>query len=636
METVMPSTATVTAPPRLIAVAKLKESPQNVRRTATREALEELKASILALGLMQNLVVTAAPRGTYRVTAGGRRLAALRELQKEGKLPADYAVPCQVVADDQALEMSLAENTVRLAMHPADEFEAFSRLAETGNTAEQIAIRFGVTARHVEQRMKLGRLAPELLAHYRAGDLTLESLMAFTVTDDRGRQIKVYESLQGWNKNNPRQIRGALTDGLIEAESRLATFVGLETYGAAGGTTRTDLFGDAVYLENPDLLFALVSEKLKLIEQGLKDEGWAWVDVSSEWDWSAIAGFGRINPQPTNAPKELLDLKAQVEGELQEIQHMQEDTESDASIDALDQAEARLAEVEEKLASHATYDAEEKRIAGCYAAIDHDGELRIERGLVRRGDLKHLATADPSQEPKPKGMSEPLRRDLEAYRLQIAQAEIARHPAIAFDLLVFHVACRVFDHVHSLDGPDVHFRESHPRPGAGTETVAAERLNNHQEALPVDWLRQETEAARFNAFRAVPDDEKHRILAYCMALTLKPKLAPAEGGRATAYDVGLQLTGASVNEYWRPTSDNYLSRVTRDQLLSIGREVLGEQWVNARRKDKKGELVNQLDRAFAAPDRDGRTPEQAERLERWLPAGMEFGGTGAMEIAIAA
>ena len=95
--------------------------------------------------------------------AGGRRLEALRELQAEGKLPGDHAVPCQVASDEHALEMSLAENTVRLAMHPADEFEAFARLIDGGESVEQIAERFGVTARHVEQRLRLGKAAPELL-----------------------------------------------------------------------------------------------------------------------------------------------------------------------------------------------------------------------------------------------------------------------------------------------------------------------------------------------------------------------------------------------------------------------------------------------------------------------------------------
>ena len=632
----MSDTETVTTPPRLIAVAKLGKSTLNARRTATSGALEELKASILAHGLMQNLVVTPSDGDSYHVIAGGRRLEALRALQDEGTLPADHAVPCQVVTNDRAPEMSLAENTVRLAMHPADEFEAFARLIEAGNTAEQVATRFGVTARHVEQRMKLARVAPELLEHYRAGHLTLECLMAFTVTDDRTRQLGVYASLHGWQKDDPRHIRSVLRETLVEADSKLAAFVGLDTYRAAGGTTRSDLFGDAVYLENPELLSALVGEKLKLIEQELKAEGWGWVEVSPEWDWNVLAGCGRIHPRRVDAPQELLDLKAQAEAELEEIAQALEDTVSDALIDAQDEEEARLAEIEAKLEALAAYDPEEKRIAGCYATIDHDGDLRIERGLVRRQEMKHLAPADGAGERTSKGMPEPLRRDLEAYRLQIAQAEIARHPAIAFDLLVFHVAASVFDHVSPHDGPDVHFRQSYPRPSVDGETAAAERLEKLQEALPVDWLAEETEVARFEALRTLTDAEKLHLLAYCTALTLKPKLAPAEGDQATAFDAALALTAANVATYWRPTKDNYLSRITRDQLLAIGREVLGEPWANARRSDKKSVLVEQLDRAFATPVHDARTPGQAERLRRWLPAGMDFGVVTAEETAMAA
>ena len=113
---------------QLIAVNRLEKSPLNARRTGQKTGIEELKASILAHGLMQNLVVTDAGEGGYHVIAGGRRLEAIRSLQAEGKLPEDFAVPCQIVTEEHALEMSLAENTVRLAMHPADEFEAFATL----------------------------------------------------------------------------------------------------------------------------------------------------------------------------------------------------------------------------------------------------------------------------------------------------------------------------------------------------------------------------------------------------------------------------------------------------------------------------------------------------------------------------
>jgi hypothetical protein len=43
--------------PQLIAVSRLVKSPLNARRTEIKVGMEELKASLLAHGLMQNLVV---------------------------------------------------------------------------------------------------------------------------------------------------------------------------------------------------------------------------------------------------------------------------------------------------------------------------------------------------------------------------------------------------------------------------------------------------------------------------------------------------------------------------------------------------------------------------------------------------
>ena len=104
-----------------------------------------MKASILAHGILQNLVVTAAKKGRFHVIAGVCRLEALKALIAEGKLPEDHAVTCQIVHEKDAIEMSLAENTVRTAMHPADEFEAFAALIDAGQIAAQVAERFGVT-----------------------------------------------------------------------------------------------------------------------------------------------------------------------------------------------------------------------------------------------------------------------------------------------------------------------------------------------------------------------------------------------------------------------------------------------------------------------------------------------------------
>ena len=143
--------------------------------------------------------------------------------------------------------------------------------------------------------------------------------MAFAVTDDHAKQLAVYAVApglaEGQSPPHPRRPHGS--DG--QADSKLARFVGLDAYEAAGGATRTDLFGDDVYLENPELLHALAGEKLKLIEQELQAEGWGWVEVSPERDWEFAHRCGRIHPAPADVPQELLDLKATVEAELEEI-----------------------------------------------------------------------------------------------------------------------------------------------------------------------------------------------------------------------------------------------------------------------------------------------------------------------------
>ena len=82
---------------KTIPLNKLVLSLGNVRKTSPTPAEEaELKASIQARGLKQNLVVHPATdeKGVHAVTAGGRRLKALQELAAEGVIPADFKVPC--------------------------------------------------------------------------------------------------------------------------------------------------------------------------------------------------------------------------------------------------------------------------------------------------------------------------------------------------------------------------------------------------------------------------------------------------------------------------------------------------------------------------------------------------------------
>src|SRR4051812_47646275 len=119
-----------------------------------------------------------------------------------------------------------------------------------------IGQRFGVEESLVLKRMKLARVAPQLLKEYRSDGITLECLMAFTVTDDHRRQLKVFRSLQDWQKDDPSAIRAALTEKMIEASSKPARFVGLNAYVAAGGAI--EAFRDAKPLLLPSKQIAML------------------------------------------------------------------------------------------------------------------------------------------------------------------------------------------------------------------------------------------------------------------------------------------------------------------------------------------------------------------------------------------
>ena len=85
---------------------------------------------------------------------------------------------------------------------------------------------------------------------------------------------------------------------MAEADSKLAKFVGLDAYREAGGTTQSDLFSEAVYLENPQLLNDLAAEKLDAVRQELEAEGWGWIEVSPERDWQVLH---QLRPDPPAA-----------------------------------------------------------------------------------------------------------------------------------------------------------------------------------------------------------------------------------------------------------------------------------------------------------------------------------------------
>ena len=117
---------TTTTPSTLIrvSISQLVHSSLNVRKKQST-GISELAALIASQGLIQNLVVVAQlkknkPTGKFEVTSGSRRLDALQMLVADGRYRKEQEVDCRLVDAEEAKAMSLAENSGREAMHPAD------------------------------------------------------------------------------------------------------------------------------------------------------------------------------------------------------------------------------------------------------------------------------------------------------------------------------------------------------------------------------------------------------------------------------------------------------------------------------------------------------------------------------------
>ena len=377
---------------QMLPLKALQPSPLNARRIDKKIAIDELAASIQAHGLLQGLSVVDVGSGKYQVSAGGRRLAALKLLLKRKAITSDFEVPCQIVPADLAEEASLAENVQRVAMHPLDEVEAFGRLAGEGQTEDAIAARFGATVRHVRQRLALAALSPTLKEALQKGELGLDAARAFCLVADHERQDAVF-AIMTKPVSNAYAVRSYLTQGAVRVTDRLAKFVGVEAYEEAGGIVRRDLFDDSLmYLDSPDLLNELATAKLEELRAPHLAQGWGWVSFNLGNGRADGGSMHRIRPewhQPTEVQKaaanEIRERASQIE------QALASDPTDEALIAELESLRVKAHEMAEALSF---FDPDKKALAGCVISIDFEGHPDTIVGVVAKGDQKKIARID--------------------------------------------------------------------------------------------------------------------------------------------------------------------------------------------------------------------------------------------------
>lgn len=601
-------------------LCRLKASPRNARKTPHKAAdIEALAASIRVKGLLQPLVVepeldaSGAATGYYLVTIGEGRRQAMLLRAKAKEIRKNEAVRCIVDVANDAYEISLDENVTRFAMHPADQFEAFQRLAEEqGWGPEEIAARFGVTPAVVRQRLRLARVSPRLMAVYREGGMTLDQLMAFTVTDDHARQESVWESLS-WNKE-PGLIRRTLTHDRVRASDRRAVFVGLEAYEAAGGVIERDLFAEdhGGYLTDPALLDRLALERLAAVADGLLGDGWKWAVPSLEAP--QCFGMGRVYPKARDL---LPEDQARYEQLVARYDALVSEHDDDEVFD--EDVGARLSDLAGEIAAlegqRRGYDAEDMARSGAFVTIGHDGQVEVSAGFVRNEDrVVEPPVGDDEAEPSGRSakraaslLSDGLIADLTAHRTAALMDRLGGEADLALCAIVHALALQVFPEIDGGSCIEVSLRTTNLP--AHAEGIRQSKALQGVEVRHAAWASALPRSSDLLWIAILEMDGPARLslLAHCVSLSVNA--VKVGSGRSPALAHADQLATAlalDMRDYWTPTVDSYLGRVTKEHILSAVREGVSE------------EAAGRIDGLKKQPMAEAAEAALAET--RWLPA----------------
>lgn len=658
----------------MIAASMLSVSPLNVRKTSDPDADRELRASIVARGLLENLIALPVPRkkGRYEVIAGGRRLSQVHAAIEAGDLPFDFEVAVLVLTDRaEATETSLAENFHKLNMHPADECMAFRHMIEAeGKQPSDIAKRIGKTERFVLGRLRLANLADMVFTALKDNQITLDVAMAYAATTDTEQQTRVFGSYPA--NTHPNTIRRAVLEAGYSGASDAVRLISRADYEAAGGRVVGDLFTDAAHETWLDraIVDQLGQQKLQTVaDEVAATHGYASVRIVETHHavYAAARGLevlqGEI-PAPTD---EQIARVAEIEPIITALAtRAEEDDGANLSEDERAQLDGLQAEHQTLTNPLPILTPEQKGRAIAFVFPD-GGQVYLHQDVfaeplpkappTRPDEASEIAstpsldtgTAAPTSSPAPtpttaaetvnpqapvqsepeerSGLTQRLAVELAIQKTELVAIHVANDPHFALDLGVFIMADRALaEQNFGGAGPDLpsELRASVPQTGAAdfrSGSQAAAAWDQLTDALDKSWHDLATPEARFDAFRCLDDDAKAAWLGWTVARALRP-VETGKPGSSFIDHLGSSLD-INVAEWWRPTAENYFDRVSKTMTLAAIEEVGGAELRNRYGASKKTDLAASAEKLFR-----GETIVEAEirpALLAWVPPAMSFG-----------
>jgi ParB family transcriptional regulator, chromosome partitioning protein len=378
---------------------------------------------------------------------------------------------------------------------------------------------------------------------------------------------------------------------------------------------RRDLFSEAEnarFIADAELLQRLAGEKLEAVAEEVRAEGWNWTETRIERDVLELNRYDRLDPldRPyTDDEQREMDALTTRQDELAEqYDALSEDDES--AYEEGERLEAELYAVTAAIQALETrtqaWDAQQMTEAGAFVILDPQGNLIIERGLVRRdSDAGHDAGAatvgqavaalkEANQKPKPVHSAKLCQR-LSAHRTAAIHAELIAQPSVALAALLFRLAPVAFPERYGV-GPSRDYLELNASSNHDALLKAADDLPTSTAwgiigaqrqqwltALPrkladlLPWLTEQD-----------PGTTLLDLLAFCTG-TLLDGMTGTEGPHAiNALSNALQL---DMTRYWTSTRASYFDHVSKARIVDVAMQAVSPKIALDLSKMKKGDAA---------------------------------------------
>lgn len=566
-------TALEQAQMEFVPLSSLVISPLNVRTVPyTAKEVRQTADSIHAIGLLQNLVIHSLPEGMNGVAAGGKRLTSLNMLLEEGNMTPDTLIAVKRLPDELARAASIIENSDHKVMHPAEQIVGFRDLAAEGKTEAQIGALFGYSSRHVQRCLKMASLAPALLKLLAQDEITLDICQALCLEDDQQRQVEVWESAKN-NYYSPSV--NVIKNMIVQSEvsilnNRLFAFVGRDTYEAAGGLVREDLFSgeNGEGFADKSLLTTLAEQKLAAAAQAIQtQEGWSW--SLSRWSGITSRGDDRTAYRLLDAPDPVYaEGEEAAQGVLIEQRDALETDEDDSVY------QEQIDAIEERAISRGW--TKEQKASGGVVVSYNNGYMHIQRGVCKlepvETPVENVVTLVNETPKAVDQVSATLVTAMSSERTLAVQAALSQQPHVGLAMLTWKYCLAAFGKLGKASPLRVNMTVER-----GTLVTAS---LSGDEGKAFQWLEQEKErvlstfpedwTASFTWLLDWQQADVSMLLGFCVAFGIDGVQDRLYGKtKDSALDSLESTLNFDLRDWWQPTAAGYFCKISKDQIVDV-------------------------------------------------------------------